>query len=353
MDEQQGLGEQLLRVGAEQGLKKAAGWIGGGALGLILLFIVVMAAIATFLGGGLGGGQGPPIGTSQARPTLWLTYPALQQSGLPNVLVLSVMAHESGGRIFATDYNCSGGVPSTQPCSRAYPGSRTLSEDAGLMQINSGGWPVPQNARKWQSLGIAQDPFDPARNLQSGIAELAADVHRTGYLEPALEDYNSGRAQGDAAYAQAVRRYLTAYEAGPTIAVWSTAEYTHGQWQVQAHERVWVVVAAAGPYGARFLLPWAPGPPKCTTETVQGKSTTVCKPGPPQLLKGRALVPPASVTLNGRAIASSAPNAPLWPGEQAFSAEVTGPGPYTVVATWRGTPTDTATADIVLKEAIQ
>ena len=173
--------QQILRTGAEFAAKKLVAWIGGGTLALILLFVVLMAAIGVFLGGGLSGTgpNTPPIGTAQSRPLEWLGYPAVASSSLPNAVVLSVMAHESGGRIFAMNYNCSNGQPAAQRCSQAYPGTHTLSEDAGLMQINSGGWPAPQKATAWKSLGMSDDPFDPAKNIPAGVNKLTADLRQT------------------------------------------------------------------------------------------------------------------------------------------------------------------------------
>lgn len=60
------------------------------------------------------------------------------------------------------------------------------------MQINSGGWPAPQNATKWQALGMADDPFDPSKNLPTGVDQLQAELREYKYLKFALEAYNSG-----------------------------------------------------------------------------------------------------------------------------------------------------------------
>ena len=352
-NQQRDWGEDLLRLGGQQGAKWLAGAIGGGNLLLIVLFIIFMAAIAVFLGGGLGDGQGPPVGTALSRPALWLGDPAVIQSGMPNVVITAVMAHESGGRVLAMNYNCTDGTAAPQPCEQT-DGSKTLSEDAGLMQINSGGWPVPEDARKWQSLGIAQDPFDPARNIPAGIAELQGDVARYGYLEYALEAYNSGfggSGSKDAAYAAAVRTDFSTYEAGPTLSVWSTADFAHGQWTIGRHQQVWLVVVAAGPFGPTFSEPWAPRLPKCVTKTgASGKAVTKCVPQPPEKLVGRELALPTAVTANGQPMALSPKDAPIWPGEDAYALQVRRPGTYRITATWPGGREATAGITLAARE---
>ena len=307
-----------------------------------------MAAVGVFLGGGAPGTDTtvPPIGTAEARPTLWLGAPELAQSSLPNVLVVSVMAHESGGQVLAQNYNCSDGTSAAEPCEQV-DGSSTRSEDAGLMQINSGGWPVPQDAAKWQALGMAGDPFDPTRNLAAGVSQLAAEVRQYRYVEYALEAYNSGSGganSGDVAYSEAVQSYIGAYEQGPTISAWSTADWLSGQWKVRAHQQVWLVVAAAGPYGASYSVPWAPGKPTCKTTfdpTTRTEQTTCSKHD--DMLTGKDLKLPSSVTPNGQPMALSPSDAPIWPGESAYALQVTGPGTYSILATWRGGHTATTT----------
>ncbi len=345
MSEQRSTGEQLAQILAQQAARRGVNWaigaIGGLPLLLIVLFVIFMAALGVFLGGGMSGTTGvhtPPIGTAEARPTLWLGYPAVAQSGLPNVLVVSVMAHESSGQVLAQTFNCLGGTASAQPCEQS--GGVTTSEDAGLMQINSGGWPAPEKATKWQSLGMADDPCDPSLNIPAGVDQLQAEARQYRYAEYALEAYNSGSGgpnSFDTAYPTAVKSYITAYEAGPTISAWSTADYSHGQWQAQRHQQYWLVVAAAGPYGAKFSVPWKPLPPKCTTITNQttGQKTTTCVKQD-AMLTGRALEIPTSATVNGQPMALDPKDAPLWPGEEAYALQVTGPGTYDVTATWPG-----------------
>ncbi len=346
----------MAREALQVGGNKALRWVIGAGLGLplllIVLFVIFMSAIAVFLGGGATGTDStvPPIGTAEARPALWLGKPAITGLSLPNVLVMAVMAHESGGQVLAVNFNCTDGLSASEQCGQAYPGTQTLSEDAGLMQINSGGWPAPEKAAKWQSLGIAQDPFDPGKNIAAGVGQLKAELRQYKYLKFALEAYNSGsggQASFDAAYPESVRSYLTAYEAGPTIAVWSTADYRNDQWEARRSQQVWLVVAAAGPYGARFSVPWKPGKTVCKTATDPKTSkpvTTCVRQHDP--LTGRDLTLPASVTANGRPMALSPQDAPLWPGEQAFAIRVRGSATYRVTARWPGGHSATASITI-------
>ena len=319
-------------------------WAIGAGLGLplllIVLFVIFMAALGVFLGGGIPGTDQavPAIGTAETRPALWIGSPSIVGSSLPNVLILGVMAHESGGEVLAQNYNCAGGTTSAQPCEES--SGATLSEDAGLMQLNSGGWPVPQDAAKWRSLGIASDPFDPALNVPAGVSQLQAEVRRYKYAEYALEAYNSGSGgpgSSDSAYPEAVKSYVETYEQGPTISAWSTADWLSGQWEVHRHQTAWLVVAAAGPYGATFSVPWAPGKPVCamTYDPATRTTKTSCTRHD-VMLPGRALELPTQVTANGQPMLLSPQGAPIWPGESAFVLQVQGPGTYRIVATWPG-----------------
>ena len=354
--------EQLARAGAEKALWKLVAWIGGGTLLLVILIIVVFAAIAIYLGGGMPGISGAPqIGTPQSRPTMWLDAPAVVHSSLPNVVILAVMEHESTGQVFATNYNCSFGLTSPKRCSQTYLGGivHTKSEDAGLMGINSGGWP---QTPKWQALGLGKDPFSPQKNVAAGVAQLQADMTQYHYLKYALEAYNSGSGgpnSPDAAYAQAVLQDIQAYEKGPTLAVWSTASSAPsvrtpaGQlaptYTVGPTQSYWILTAAAGPYGAAYSVPWAPRPPKCAPpKSGPNKGKAVCTPQPPTMITGQALVPSSTVVAdNGQppfppncdgcqvALSAATPLAPVWPGAQVWAAQQTQvPVPWLVVASW-------------------
>ena len=332
--------EQILRDGAEFAAKKAVAYFGGATVGLIIiLFVVLMAAIGVYLGGGMPVvTNGPFVGTAEARPTLWLGYPAVAGSSLSNVVITAVMAHESSGQVMAQNYNCLGGSSSAQPCEQS--GGTTLSEDAGLMQVNSGGWPTPENATKWKSLNMANDPFDPSLNVPAGVDQLQAEVRQYRYLQYALEAYNSGSGgpnSTDTAYPAAVQSYVSAYESGPTISAWSTADYVGGRWQAHEPQEYWIVVAVAGPFGASFSVPWAPGPRVCTTKTdpTTGRPVPTCKQRD-QMLTGRDLELPSKVTANGQPMQLAPSDAPIWPGASAYALQVTGPSTWNITATWPG-----------------
>ncbi len=333
---------------------------------MIILIVVLMADMAMWLGGGPPGtppADMPPTANVLGGPIEWM--PALPSSSLPNVLVLAVMAHESGGRVFATNYNCQEHKTAPEQCSQYYHPSgvdtlanatlgwhlgktlHTLSEDAGLMQINSGaGWPATP---KWDALKMAGDPFDPAKNITAGVGELQADLARFHYLPQALAAYHSGQPARNSLYIAGTQMYLGDYESGPTIDAWTTADWKHQHWQAGKMDKYWIIVSAAGPYGAHFSIPWQPRPPKCTTATTSTTgttsrltagqtSTTTCHPQPPQMLTGRDLVLPASVTVRGPsgtvAMTLDPKDAPIYPGASAWAVEVQGPGINTITATW-------------------
>lgn len=156
---------------------------------------------------------------------------------------------------------------------------------------------------------MSSDPFDPAKNIPAGVNELQAELRQTGYLRYALEAYNSGSGgpgSTDTAYPAVVQSYLTAYEAGPAISTWSTADYSTKlqEWQMAKGQQVRLVVAATGPYGQPFSMLWKPSHGQtCTTVQVKDPKTgklvprTTCRPNPPQTLTGHDLVQPASSSL--------------------------------------------------------
>ncbi len=377
--------EQLARAGAQRSLWKLVAWIGGGTVALVVLFIVIFAAIAIYLGGGMPSLKSAltgHIGTAQSRPTLWLQDPAIAHSSLPNVVILAVMEHESHGQVFARSYNCTFGLTSPRRCSQTYLGGviHTKSEDAGLMGINSGGWP---KTPKWQTLGLGKDPWSPQKNIAAGVSALEADMAKYHYLKYALEAYNSGSGgpkSPDAGYAQAVLADIQTYEAGPTLGVWSPLPPTKPvqtlNVQVPAGANAyllqnsastaWIVAEPAGPYGAAYSVPWQPQPPKCATATSgPQKGTTACVPQPPLMLTGRLMVPPSTVKAIEidacgpgtrfpcavLPLSATPPDTPVWPGGQAWAGQTINANPSTVggmwrvVATWPGHGSRTAIID--------
>lgn len=217
----------------------------------------------------------PAADTALVRSAVWIKNPAVERSHLPNVVVVAVIAQESGGVATAEGYNCIDGRVSMRPCLGAY-GVQTSSVDAGLMQINSGGWPATP---KWDELGLETEPFDPTRNIAAGVSQLESEMRKYGYLKYALEAYNAGYGGPEspaAPYATAVLHLIRAYERGPSLGVW-----LHGGW---------IVAAGAAPLGRRYSVPWAPGKVSCRT---RGQ----CHRGPPVYLKGWDLVLPSKIVV--------------------------------------------------------
>ncbi len=361
-------------------------WIGGGTVALFALLVLalaIFAGIAVYLGGGMPGLKGAPqVGTAATRPTMWLDQPAIVHSSLPNVVIAAVMEHESQGQVFARNYNCNlFGLTSPIPCSQTFPGGliKTKSEDAGLMQVNSA---------NWKQYGLTADPFNPQKNIAAGVAILEADYAKYGYLEYALEAYNSGSGgpdSPDVAYAQAVLADINAYEAGPVVSAWATlppgqavqgvnpgGSVTQVPTYVVASQSqsYWVIVAGMGPYGAPITstwnpppitvttkagkvttipqkpvqlagIPWAPRPAKCVTDK---KGTTTCTPQPPVMVAGRMLTSPESISTydinigsssgNGAPLQPSPGQAPVWPGSTAWATQTSGSGQVVATASW-------------------
>lgn len=309
-------------------------WVLGSTAGWMMLGLILIMGVATVAVLGGGRGLAPASNASAAgRVVSWAAEPAIQRAPLPNPVVLAVMAHESHGRVWATNYNCSNGHSARAACVQVYPGTHTLSEDAGLMQVNSGGWPVPLHAPAWQALGLASNPFDPSRNIAAGVQQLTADWHTYRYLQYALEAYNSGRGGPSSAarpYADAVHAVIQQLQSGPTLEAWTVGETRQGQGVVSRAAPAWLLVSAVGPYGRSYRLPWAPGVASCAKPA---PGAAHCRTQP-ELLMGKTLIAPRTVTANGRPLAWSPAAAPLWRGQAAWAALVTRPGVYTIVATW-------------------
>lgn len=309
--------------------------IGGTTLAIIILVIAILGAVAAFLGGGdssLDKTAPPSGGTALTRSAEWL--PALKGGSLPNAVTLAVMEHESAGQILARNYNFPGNRSGSKE-DQYGPNVQPLSLDAGLMQINSGGWPVPEHAAKWQALKMADNPYDPATNIPAGVNELNGDYGSTAFLKYALEDYNSGKTSGDDNYAASVRSTLDAVQSGPAVAVWATANWDHdaGEWHLPTDPGVetWVMVSAVAPYGAKWSVDWKPSPPDSKGH-----------PQPPVQVKGLELMLPTRVTIRGPGggihdMALSPPDSPVWPGASAWCYRVKQPGKYYVRAYWPGT----------------
>jgi len=209
-----------------------------------------------------------PASQTLARSASWVTNRAVKRARVPNVVVASVIAEESGGDARAEGFNCPDGRSSSRPCPETY-GVPIESADAGLMQINSGGWP---KTPKWNRLHLGADPFDPEGNLAAGIQQLEADFRQYRYLKYALEAYHDGiggPGSPGAAYAEAILRIIRQLESGPTVGIWRQG----GR----------MAASAVRPSGRRFSIAWAPGEEICAGVGTLGAGTADC-------LNGRDLV---------------------------------------------------------------
>ena len=392
-------------------IRRGAGWLVG-LIGwpvlLLLFFTIPIFAWMSWTGGGsgltgIGSGsptaQGPTPGTVLGRTAEWLPTvdeaATAARTALPNAVFLAVMSHESGGDIYAANYNCQGGKAAPERCSLYYhPGLlgigntlRTVSEDAGLMQINSGGWPAPQRAAKWAWLGLLPNPFSPTKNIEAGVGQLAGEYAATGQLQATFELYNSGQSTGDRAYARAVKAWLTQWEQ-PQLQVW-TLDFTLHQTSASTLNPVAVVVTASAPLGTPVSVVWSVAHAathrtcRTTTTTIPGTRRTVTLRGPheqpvtrvvtgpptvtttptctapataahPVRIALRRVYDPNAVTLDGHPMtpAGSATGLgvngtdPLYPGAAGWATWVTHAGTYTVTATWPGGVTLTRTVTV-------
>lgn len=392
-------------------IRRGVGWLVG-LIGwpvlLLLFFAIPIFAWMSWTGGGSGltgtgsgspTADGPTPGTVLGRAAEWLAAvdaaAAQARTPLPNAVFLAVMSHESGGALYAVNYNCQGGKAAPERCSLYYhPGVlgigatlHTRSEDAGLMQINSGGWPAPQRAVKWARLGLLPNPFSPVNNIEAGVGQLAAEYAAIGQLQGTLEAYNSGQPTGDGAYAQAVKAWLTRWEQ-PLLHVW-TLDFTPHPASASPLNPVAVVVTASAPLGSPVPVVWSVAHAtthrtcRTTTTTIPGTRRTVTLRGPhgqpvtrvvtgpptvtttqtctvhttaahPVRIALRRVYDPNTVTLDGHPMtpAGSATGLgvngtdPLYPGAAGWATWVTHAGTYTVTATWPGGVTLTRTVTV-------
>ena len=262
----------VAKIGSSEGGRKALFWLVGGVLaaGLALVLLVAMASgvQATLAGGGSGIATPALVG-------LWapLVDTEANAAGIPPVLELGLIAHESGGVWMATHSNSNG------------------TTDAGLAQINSA---------NWSAYGLAQDPYDPVRNVSASVRILAGDLAaNSDHVAAALEAYNAGSAlRGwlfDPPYAGDVLAQVQGMSAGPVLGAWPLGGTMAkgGTWVAPmlpaAGQATWVVTAFA-PYGQKQVYDgrnW-PGlvPPASLTGSV---SLRPCAGAPASLA---ALLPP-------------------------------------------------------------
>ena len=223
----------VAKIGSSEGGRQALFWLVGGLLaaGFSLVLLVAMASgvQANLAGGGAGVAPSVLLG-------LWAPLVATDAAaaGIPPVLELGLIAHESGGVWMATHSNNNG------------------TTDAGLGQVNSA---------NWAAYGLAKDPYDPARNVAVSVRILAGDLAANpGHVAAALEAYNAGSAlRGwlfDPQYAGDVLAQVQGMEAGPVLGAWPLGgtKARGGLWQAPmlpaAGQVTWVVTAFA-PYGTK------------------------------------------------------------------------------------------------------
>ena len=221
----------VAKIGSSEGGRKALFWLVGGVLaaGFALVLLVAMASgvQATLAGGGVA---------TPALLGLWAPLVATDATaaGIPPVLELGLIAHESGGVWMATHTNRSG------------------TTDAGLGQINSA---------NWAAYGLAKDPYNPVRNVAASVRILAGDLAaHSDHVAAALEAYNAGSAlRGwlfDPQYAGDVLARVQGMEAGAVLGAWPLGgtKAKGGSWMAPMLPAVgqvtWVVTAFA-PYGAK------------------------------------------------------------------------------------------------------
>jgi hypothetical protein len=341
--------EELLWQEGKRRVGQAVWAVLGVTGGLVLFVVIFVVGLVAWLSGGVPG-VATYLGSAEARPVTWLGL--IQGSNFPNVVELGDMGEESGGKATATDYNCSNGQPAGMiPCNLAFgPNVRTMTVDAGLMEINSGTPPPWPSTPKWARVFGGKSPYSPAPNIQEGIRELNADVATcNGYLEYGLSDYNTGACQSakGLAYAASVLGYIQAYQAGPEVSAWATGNYT-GQsggflwwhwgayvWrQPYANAPTWIMAQGS------FALPWPAGAPQTVlwAPAVQHKP---CAPNcPPVTYSWTPASTPTMVWLgphpgSGVPMSEDPPGAPVEPGQQVWAIKVTQPGTYTMTAEWK------------------
>ncbi len=261
-------------------------------VGALLSIFAVMLAPFALLGGGAGG-----AGPGAVPPSLGFWADGLlaqdaQSAGIPPVLALAVIDHESAGQWTAEHQNTNG------------------STDAGLMQVNSA---------NWSRYGLAGNPYAPTANVRAGVTILAGDLaSHPGDVSAALEAYDGG----GLGYAQAVLADLTAIESGPHLAV---AQLGGGALPAAGAGKQVVLVTAWASFG--------------TATTAYGQSW----PGlvAPDTLTATAAGSP--VPLTPCAQASSTIKHLLPAGATCWVAVVATGQPVTVTATWHRTTTRTWT----------
>lgn len=297
---------------------KALKW----SLSLVAVLLVAYFGLAAYNAGALNQGvlAPPSQGSPASRAAEYLNDPEITNSSIPNVVILAVIAAESGGNPTGGQWYCAIGPTLPKPCKDVYPLDLipTVSVNVGLM-------------------GVPNGPWNPEANITAGVTRLQKDLSKYHYLEYALEAYDGAMVVGPKApaaaraFAQEVLNDIHGFEEGPVTATWTKlplgqafgsipgAPLPVTWYQIDASDESYTVWATAiAPFGEAESLRWVRPVTLSLRDLVAAKSVMV------------------ATTLNGRfqVIQTMAPvgKADLWTVAQ------TGQGLISVAAQWNGSP---------------
>ncbi len=196
----------------------------------------------------------PPGLSASNRVLLWL--PAADEATLgrnfPAAFLLGTMLVESGGWVLATDHDCSNEqAAGWHSCGELYgSGVHTVSEDAGLMQVNSGGWPPP-TVPTWNRYGLYPDPVDPRRNIRAGASLLEDAFAVSSSLACVAQTYHRGNCDGGGGdgYAAQVEAAYAHYQGQTILNAWAGKELGGGE-HLTNGPFLTLYAVGSGPYGA-------------------------------------------------------------------------------------------------------
>lgn len=320
------MGRYSSTVGMKRLVLLSVAIIGGGAMVLVLVFIVLMMGLFDFFTGGKTmqpATAQPPFSAlpiTQAISTQYLEDLQLAigagASGASIVtgdLEAAIVATASGGRVFSQHYVCTNNQVKTERCSLVNPHDHTRQEIAGLGQINSGGNP-PGHTSGWQDFGphgihifnvglqtaVVDDKFtrDLIQTESLPHPKACKEPSGTFYVKPALEAYAQGMGNPSVSasgFAEQVKAMNQRYVGGPTLGAWADAtwEPTVHPGRHEIHVRpgalapniaahyidspsegpLWIVIDAYGPMG-HATDQWKPptyvggAHPHCTYYTI-------------------------------------------------------------------------------------
>jgi hypothetical protein len=369
-------GDELMRFGVQQGIKKVLPWaLGAGlpVLGMLLVGIIAAVAALSLLAGigagssNLFGAHPPAMATPASRPAEWLPTVTPYELGLPNAVVLAVIAQASGGAAYEDRYYCSNGQSAGGACSQAYPGTHTRGIGTGLMGINSPSGLIPTR----------QNPHRVAGNIQTGTTALRHDLLTAKYWQPALQAFHRAVQtppgwHDPPHYADTIQHWLGTYQivttngkpgprehiqrgvydSGPHLGAWALAPWSpqSGQFQDPGNQPEWVLAVGVAPTGPRWSHVWKPH----TTQVIPPPPHSTQKPTVQMTryyVYGHTLTRPVSVIgilANGHHVSfgwsGNESTIPMWPGGGAFGAKVPLTGSRALVqiqATWANGVRDT------------